>query len=105
MVTAIQEYYQSKEGIIITDVEFDEWLDQLTNVDIGEGNISAEAISRSYPALRLLDLFQGWKSKVDETKCAVRFATERAVSGSKTLAEARRVDADMMGRWLSSWDF
>jgi len=105
MVTAIQEYYSSKNGIIIQDVEFNEWLDDLMNIDIGEHGISAEEISRSYPALRLLGLFQDWNSKAGGSKFTLRFATESAVGRSKALAEARPVDAHMMGRWLSSWDF
>lgn len=105
VVTAIQEYFSSKNGIQIKDVEFTKWLDQLMKVDIGQGESSAEEISRLYPALRLLDLFQGWKLKRGDKRCTVRLAIERAIVGSKTLAEARLVDADMMGRWLSGWDF
>ncbi|KAM7208391.1 putative peptide synthetase [Naviculisporaceae sp. PSN 640] len=108
IMATVKEYYSSREGIQIKDVPYKEWLTELTEISNYASAQSSSSsrkmtdIARKYPAVKLLDFFQ---EMLGHENGVVRFSTDEAVASSKTLAEARPVDREMMGRWLAGWDF
>ncbi|KAK0615346.1 hypothetical protein B0T17DRAFT_620136 [Bombardia bombarda] len=107
MVGAVQGFYAREGGdkaSAIEVVELVEWLAALEAVgaDLGEGG--AELV-KQYPALKLLDFFQGMAAGEDGDVSKVRFVTDGAVGRSQTMRGLKAVDEEMMGRWLESWGF
>jgi hypothetical protein len=98
LVAAVQQYYAEK-GQTIARVAFDEWLRELGT--IGKG--MAADIVEDYPALKLVDFFEGMAA--DGAKGRWGYATKRAVVRSAAMAEMRPVDEGLLRNWLEEWMF
>lgn len=99
ILAAAKEHYSSREKIQLEEVSYRDWVTELSEMS---NSRRMREIGPKYPAVKMLDFFEALSS--DET-AAVKFSTDKSVSSSKALAEARPVDAEMMARWLNRWVF
>ncbi|KAK3332836.1 hypothetical protein B0T19DRAFT_457824 [Cercophora scortea] len=99
---AVQEFYADR-GVSIDVVKYDEWLDDLMALR-ARGMMTSDQVKR-YPALKLVEFFQGRNLKCAGNGMKVAFATERIMERSPTMAGVVAVDGEMVKRWLSAWAF
>ena len=86
LVAVVRQYFGSN-GRTLEPVGLDQWLGELRTVDAASGE--------RYPALKLLDFFEGMKADK-----ALGFATEKGVSRSVAMATMGPVDGTLMRKWL-----
>jgi len=91
--------YHAERGLTVAGVSLDEWVEALRAVDETKSAENAD----HYPALKLLDFFEGMKAGKENGACG--FATEKGVAGSATMARLGAVDEVLMRKWLSEWNF
>lgn len=99
LVAAVQDFYLKREGSTVEQVSLGEWLDELNRVDRTDDTDKVER----YPALKLLDFFQGLNAAGEEMEYT--FSTDRAVEKSPAMAGSRPVDGSLMEKWLQGWAF
>lgn len=99
LVGAVREFYVSNGGVMET-VDMEEWVRELH--EVGASKEGSDDVDQ-YPALRLLDFFQGLASGEQGVKCA--FATELAVEKSPAMAKLGPVDGCLMKKWCEGWAF
>ncbi|KAK3291625.1 uncharacterized protein B0H64DRAFT_367005 [Chaetomium fimeti] len=100
LVATTQEYY-AKEGHEIVTVDLDEWLDELKGIDAAQ---TPEQIDQ-YPAVKILDFFEGLKADGDMKGPLTGFATEKGSLKSPAMAGLRSLEGSLMQKWLQEWDF
>ncbi|KAH6838682.1 hypothetical protein B0I37DRAFT_387507 [Chaetomium sp. MPI-CAGE-AT-0009] len=100
LAATVQEYY-AKEGHEIVAVSLDEWLDELKGIDAAQ---TPEQIDQ-YPAVKILDFFEGLKADGDMQGPLTGFATEKGSLKSPAMAGLRSLEGNLMRKWLHEWDF
>ncbi len=99
-LAAIVEQYHAERGLTVAGVSLDEWLEAVRAVD---GTNTALEHADDYPALKLLDFYEGMKAGGEDGACG--FATEKGVERSTTMARLGPVDEVLMRKWLNEWNF
>ncbi|KAK3900646.1 putative peptide synthetase [Staphylotrichum tortipilum] len=98
LATIVQQYY-AEQGLTVAAVSLDEWLEALKAVD----ETKAAEHADHYPALKLLDFFEGMKTGSEDGGCG--FATEKGVERSATMTQLEPVGEPLMRKWLNEWSF
>ena len=80
-------------------VGFGEWLGELRAFD----EAKAAEMAEHYPALKLLDFFEG--REAEGRKGGGAFAMGRGMQRSAAMAALGPVDASLTRKWLGEWDF
>ena len=94
---AVIKQYHAQWGLTGVGLSLDESPKELRAVD----ETKAAEHADHYPALKLLDFFEGMKAWSENGACG--FATEKGVEWSATMAGLGPVDEPLMRKWLSEW--
>ncbi|KAK4466818.1 hypothetical protein QBC42DRAFT_292971 [Cladorrhinum samala] len=112
LVSAVKKYYAARnQGKELEVVGAEEWVDELRKVatssvkdgDDGRGENTADGAYEKYPAVKLLEFFE--ESAAGGRQGGIVFETERAKERSEAMRGMKKVDGEMMGRWLEGWGF
>jgi len=78
----------------------EDWVRHLQ--EVGASKEGSEDVEQ-YPALRLLDFFQGLANSEQGVQCS--FGTGLSVKRSAAMAELAPVDGGLMKKWCEGWEF
>ena len=99
LVSAVREFYVSS-GRVMETVDMEDWVRHLQ--EVGASKEGSEDVEQ-YPALRLLDFFQGLANGEQGVQCS--FGTGLSVKRSAAMAELAPVDGGLMKKWCEGWEF
>ncbi len=99
MAIAVQSYFGP--GTEIKTVSFQEWIKEVEKTDMS----NTEEVA-SKPAAKILDFYAAMaKAGTPPDDAVGGFETEMGRRYSRTFAELRAVDRELMRRWLRRWEF
>ncbi|CZR51448.1 related to NRPS-like enzyme [Phialocephala subalpina] len=83
-------------GAGVEAVSFDTWVEALEELDR-----ESEDVSQRYPALKILDFFQGLRRNGDMK--SLEYVTNRSVGVSQTMRVMGPVTVEMTEKWMRGW--
>jgi hypothetical protein len=87
------------EQYSIDVVQYDTWIQKLENLEMTQHNLE------KYPALKLLDFFQGITPREEVQRGDLGFETQESQRASKTMSSLEAPSSKDIKAWLQQWAY